>query len=301
MDTQTANAIKKGITYVRENGRAVERALAAYRYEDGRLEAVIAEIKAYQNPDGGFGHAYEPDLRCPDSSALCTTEALQTCWKLGLTADHPMVKAAVTYLLETYQPEAKSWHFIPPASQKYPRAPWWGQFDPDAGASKHNPRPEILGILWRASSYVPQALLEELTEAVLADFEADIDNLQMHDLYCYLRLVRTPDLRADIHDRLMKHLPTLIQKNVDTDEAAWAGYGVRPYAVVQSKQDVFYPLVADAMPRALAYLLNEQLEDGSWPLTWNWGENFPEAWPQAQYDWKSRITLENVELLGRFR
>ncbi len=296
MEGNARLAIEKGAAYLRESGRSLDQALYAYHFEAGGLESVFAEMKAFQNSDGGFGHAYEPDLRCPDTSALCTTEAMQTCWSLGLGADHPYVQGAVEYFLNTYQKEAKGWHIIPASAMGYPRAPWW-QFDPDPRTNRHNPRPEILGILWRARETVPARLLADLSEAVLTDFETDLETLQMHDLYCYLRLVRTPDLPENIHQRLMKHIPGLIEKHVDTTEEAWAGYGIRPYAVAYDTEDPFYPIVADAMPRAVAYLLKEQRQDGSWPLTWSWGESYPEAWKAAEKDWKSRGTLGNLLLL----
>lgn len=296
MNQKFQDSITKGTAYLLAKGRPLDQALYAYIYEGGSKEAVLAEMEKYCNPDGGFGHGYEPDLSCPDSSVLCTTEAMQTCWKLGLDAEHPLVKGAVAYFLRTYQSDAKSWRFIPESAKNYPRAPWW-QFDPDASAAKHNPRPEILGILWRARAYVPADMLEELANSVLADFQTDLEAITMHDLYCYLRLVRTPELREDIKQLLMKHLPVIIKKNVKTTEAEWAEYGIRPYAITQDVRDPFYPLVEESMPKALEYLLKEQMEDGSWPLTWSWGDNFPEDWKKAEKDWKSRVTLENIQLL----
>lgn len=300
MEENYQHAMTKAIDYLKAHGRPLDQALYACLFEGGKLDVVLSEMEKFRNADGGFGHGYEPDLQCPDSSALCTTEALQTCWKLGLDASHFFVQGAVEWLLDNYVSDARSWHFIPQTAMDYPRAPWW-QYDSNAATYKHNPRAEILGILWRAREYVSGEILEEVTESVLADFESEFDTLQMHDLYCYLRLVRTPDLRADIHDRLMKHLPALIEKHVDSTEEAWAGYGIRPYAIAQKPDDPFYPLVADTMPQAVAYLLEEQSADGSWPLTWNWGENYPEVWPKAENEWKSRGTLENMILLKLLR
>lgn len=296
MKPKMLEAIENGMAYLKDNGRPLDQALLAYYFEGGPIEPVLTEMEKFRNPDGGFGHGYEPDLQCPDSSALATTEAMQTCWTLDLGAEHPLVKGAVNYFLNTYQADAKSWYFIPQSAMAHPRAPWW-QADTDASATKHNPRPEILGILWRAHSYVPASLLEEVTEAVLADFEADIDHLQMHDMYCYLRLQRTSELPMAYKALLLEHLPAIITREVKTTEEAWASYGVRPYAIAQDTDDPFYPLVAESMPLALEYLLKEQLEDGSWPLNWNWGDNYPEVWPKAEKDWKSRVTLGNIQLL----
>lgn len=296
MEKKLQTAIDKGIAYLKAQGRLLDQALLNFFYEGGSLDAVLQEMEKFRNPDGGFGHGFECDLRCPDSSALATSEALQTCWAIGLDANHPLVKGAIEFFLHTYQQDEQGWQFIPASAMDHPRAPWW-QYNPDVRAYRHNPRAEILGDLWRAREYVPAPLLEELITSVLHDFQEDLEQLQMHDLYCYLRLVRTPDLRVDITDTLMKHLPGLIEKHVDTDEEAWAGYGIRPYAITQDIHDPFYPLVAEAMPRAINFVLREQSEDGSWSLTWNWGGSYPAAWKIAETEWKSRGTLGNIQLL----
>jgi hypothetical protein len=298
MDTIVTNAIAKGADYLKLYGRPVEKSLRAFFFEQGSAEAVIDAFAAYQNEDGGFGHAYEPDLRCPDSSALCTTDALAAIWGVGIGSDHPMIRKAVGYLIDTYDREAHGWLMVPPAADDYPRAPWW-QFSPDSTTTKHNPRPQILGIFWRARDYVPMGLIKELSAMVLKDFIADLSGLGDHDLLNYLRLYHTPDLPQEIKQPLTQHLPGLIQKLVATDESAWAGYSLRPYGVIDSFEDEFYPLVAESLPESLRYLVNEQDEDGSWPLTWDWGKDGHSDWAIAEKDCRSLVTLGGILTLHR--
>jgi hypothetical protein len=42
-----------------------------------RLSSVVDALRGYRNPDGGFGHALEPDLRCPGSQPAPTLYALE--------------------------------------------------------------------------------------------------------------------------------------------------------------------------------------------------------------------------------
>jgi hypothetical protein len=296
MDTFVTNAIAKGADYLKQHGRPVEKSLRAFFFEQGSAEAVIDAMAAYQNEDGGFGHAFEPDMRCPASSTLATTEALAWIWQIGIQPDHVMVRKAVQYLIRTYQPDAKSWLFIPKESQAYPHAPWW-QFNPDAASTKHNPRPQILGIFLRAINQVPSALLTELQEDVVAAFLNHVPDMQMHDLFNYLRLYRTPDLPAAVHEPLAQHLPAIVRSVVSMKEEAWSGYALRPYGVLEGLDDEFFPMVADALPASLVYLVNEQVKDGSWPLTWNWGDTYPDVWPIAEKEWKSIVTLDNIRFL----
>jgi hypothetical protein len=298
MDTIVTNAIVRGADYLKQHGRQVEKSLYAFFFDQGSAEAVIDALSAYQNEDGGFGHAYEPDLRCPDSSALCTTDALAAIWGVGISVEHPMIRSAVGYLIDTYDSQAQSWLMVPPAADSYPRAPWW-QFSPDATTTKHNPRPQILGIFWRARDYMPTGLIEELAAVVLKDFMADLPGLEMHDLFNYLRLYHTPDLPQAIKEPLAQHLPDVIQRLVANDPTAWAGYNLRPYAVIESLEDEFYPLVATSLPESLLYLINEQEADGSWPLTWDWGKDGHSDWAIAEKDCRSLVALGAILTLQR--
>jgi hypothetical protein len=59
--------------------RLVDRHRYALLFEDGPAQAVVETLRGYRNPDGGIGHALEPDLRCPSSqpaSRLCALEML---------------------------------------------------------------------------------------------------------------------------------------------------------------------------------------------------------------------------------
>jgi len=47
--------------------RLVERHRYSMLFADGPAEPVVETLRGYRNPDGGFGHALEPDLRCPGS------------------------------------------------------------------------------------------------------------------------------------------------------------------------------------------------------------------------------------------
>jgi hypothetical protein len=62
----------------------------------------------HENPDGGFGHALEPDLRTPASSALATSVAFQVLAEVGAPADHPLVLGGLAYLLASYEAAARA-------------------------------------------------------------------------------------------------------------------------------------------------------------------------------------------------
>ena len=59
--------LEKGENFIWENARLLERAIFSYHFYSGSDIRILEILKTYQNEDGGFGHALEPDLRTPDS------------------------------------------------------------------------------------------------------------------------------------------------------------------------------------------------------------------------------------------
>jgi len=70
------NCFDKAKTYILTQGRPLEQALYRYHFDGGLKEQILVELGGFQNSNGGFGNALEPDLRAPESSALRTTFAL---------------------------------------------------------------------------------------------------------------------------------------------------------------------------------------------------------------------------------
>ena len=67
METINKTAIEH---YLDENARAIDVAMYNLYFRNGDASAVLAELAKYQNEDGGFGNAIEPDLRLPESTAF---------------------------------------------------------------------------------------------------------------------------------------------------------------------------------------------------------------------------------------
>ena len=59
------------------NARAVELALWRCHFEHGDPKDVADALLAYQNEDGGFGNALEPDCWNPGSTPVATWTAIK--------------------------------------------------------------------------------------------------------------------------------------------------------------------------------------------------------------------------------
>src|SRR4051794_41704468 len=63
--------------FIWTNARLVERHRFAHLFQDGPPEPVAEALRPYQNSDGGFGNALEPDLRTPTSQPIAVNSALE--------------------------------------------------------------------------------------------------------------------------------------------------------------------------------------------------------------------------------
>ena len=289
--------------FIFEAARPLEQAQYAYHFENGTAEAVLASLARFQNADGGFGHALEPDLRVADSSALATTIGLQILRDIEATAEQPMVRGAIGYLLASYDPRQQRWPIIPATAGSAPHAPWWEpgiQLQQSFGAFLANPRAEIIGYLYEYAELVPGELLETLGPAALAHLEQLPDKMDMHDLLCYVRLAETKTLPEPMRERMMDKLRRAVGVTVERDPAAWKTYGLQPLAVVTTPDSPFAALYGRELEANLDALVESQQDDGSWGLTWTWGDMFPEAWQVAERDWRGVLTLTNLRTLRSF-
>ncbi len=302
MKLSTANMERAG-TFIHSAARPVERALFAHYFHAGAPEEVYAQLEHFQNPDGGFGRALEPDLRLPASSVYVTTVGLQLLRDLATPAAHPLVQGAIRYLLQTYDAERQRWPIIPPAARAAPHAPWWS-YDDDLpqrfGQYLANPRAEILGYLYDYAELVPSALIQEITEAVLSHLTSQPDEMEMHDLLCYVRLLETSSLPEAVRAPLLRKLEVVVARTVAREPADWEHYGLQPLSVVASPASPFAPLLAEAIDGNLDYLIAHQGADGAWGPNWTWGDLFPETWPAAEREWKGVITVSTLRKLQAF-
>jgi hypothetical protein len=287
--------------FLETQARSLELAQFRYAFEGGTTAAVMAALEEFQNPDGGFGHGLEPDVRTPDSSVICTTIAFQVMRSLALPPAHPCWVRGLDFLVQSYNPETVHWRTIPRSAEQSPHAPWWSQAEsPESyDAFSLNPTAEVLGYLYEARDRVPHEIINPVTDKVLSTV-LSLDSIEMHDLLCCLRLGRTRAVPSDVHTPLMEKLAALVPKTVDQHPEQWAGYGLRPLQVVDRPNSPWMPGLEAAVEANLDYEIASQNEQGAWTPTWSWAETFPEAWAMACQEWAGVLTLGHLLTLKRF-
>jgi hypothetical protein len=219
--------------YLLTSARPLEAAIFRYRFEEGDPDPIYAELAKFQNADGGFGHALEPDLRTEASSVLATTSALQRLRMLHAPAQHPLVNGAVRYLEATFDPSLQSWPLVPPAAEDAPHAPWWNQegLAGRFGNFAVNPRAEVLGYLYEFADEpdtTAMSLRETLTPVVFQHLVDHTEKLSGDEFLCCQRLIESPGLSNQVSVDLQRWLLRVADTAVATDPATWNGYVLYP-------------------------------------------------------------------------
>lgn len=288
--------------YVKERARPLDRALFEYRFEGGPAERVAAELAVFQNADGGFGRALEPDTRTPSSTAIATGIALHTLKEIGAPATSSLVAGAVSYLQNTYDSHAHVWRPVAPDTNAYPHAPWWhdesGSLARTFGDFLIIPRAEIVAMLYHWRSLVPVGWLDDLAQRTIADIEAEpeLGTGGGSDFEYGLDLLAASELPGRLSPRLCLKLGTAV-KAARYNPSSWDSYGATPLRFAPTPSSPFVSLIRNEVDRYLAYLIDHQAPDGAWEPNWSWGNFYPEAWEQARLEWRGRVTLEKLTAL----
>lgn len=105
------------------SARMLERHRFAHLFGAGGAEPVLQALRAYRNPDGGFGHALEPDLRAPSSQPVGVQTAMEILHEVG-AHDDPMIGPACDFLSGIALPDGGI-PFALDTAAGYPKGPWW--------------------------------------------------------------------------------------------------------------------------------------------------------------------------------
>lgn len=292
---------EKAIDFINNQARPLERARYAYLSEQTSSTAVLNELAAFQNADGGFGHGLEPDFRLDQSSAICTSIALQILYEVHSPGASTLVADTLRYLLDTFDESLHVWPIIPPNDNTAPHAPWW-DYAADMAAKcnnfQANPRADIVAHLFAYAEQMPATWLEALGVELL-DWLCGRESLEMHDLLCYIRLLESQAVPQQLRDDLFARLRPCVEQSVVRDAALWRGYCLQPLQVVTTPHSPLYAVLADAVEENLDYLIGTQTPAGCWSPSWNWG-TFPDVWSIAEREWQGVLTFNALKTLQSF-
>jgi hypothetical protein len=187
--------------FVLSNARLLDRHRLAVLLNGAPVAPVFDALRAYRNPDGGFGHALEPDIRALASEPSATLHALVVLAEVG-ALDDPMVGEAAAWVATIAEPDGGV-PFSLPTAAAHPHAPFLS-LPPSPGGSFFTLA--LAGLLWEAGSDEPW--LERATSWCWAKLEERGD-LEAYGVKCALDFLdRVPDetRAAEAIERLSPHL-----------------------------------------------------------------------------------------------
>ena len=299
--TLNLEAFAKARAFIKSTARPLEQALFDFHFAGGSREAVIAELAKFQNKDGGFASDLESDTRWSGSSPLGTMKALGILNEVQATDKDIHVQAAVRYLLSDFDDKRGLWHALPKEANSSPHAPWWN-VSADTGKCEVEspvfPTAAIAGYLQAYPRLLPPGFLERITKSSLDFLSRAPARMPMSNIEVLTELVQylPPQERARAALKLQRVLANVVVR----DPHKWGTYNVQPLTFVHSPDSAFYSGLADAIPGNLDYIIATQQNDGGWDLTWSWENSDPIAWKSAEREWRSVVTLENLEKLEAF-
>lgn len=288
---------KSAKNFILQNARPLELSLYKYFFESGSNQAVIDELSKFQNPDGGFGHALEPDFFNPNSSPIATNDAIITLFRISaLDRDSAIVKGIVKYLdsHDSFNEDKKRWLFAIDSNKDYPHAIWWEK--KGDGISKFNPSVSLAAFM---VCYVNRtSLYEEIIKDAVTYLKSG-EEISGDDVNCYLLAYEllTSNSISDIVDlNIFKNLLCNAIENCICKDISKYGveYVPMPSVIFTGRYTEF--ITSEIKPLIIAendILGKLQMEDGGFDITWKWYTPYSE-FEQARAWWRPRITLEKL-------
>lgn len=283
--------------FVLKNARPLELSLYKYFFESGSNQTVIDELSKFQNPDGGFGNALEPDFFNPNSSPIATNDAIITLYRANaLDKDSSIVRGIVRYLEshDSFDEDKKRWLFAIDSNKDYPHAIWWEK--KGDGISGFNPSISLAAFLVCYGNRTPfyERIVKDGFEYLESDDEVSGDSLKCFLLAYELLKSNSINNIIDLEpfkDLLCKAVYNSICKDISK-------YGVE---YISMPSDFFCGTYSEFITSEIKPLIEaekdilgkKQREDGGFDITWKWYTPYPD-FEQARAWWRPRITLEKL-------
>jgi len=271
--------------FLAAHARLLERRLFEVAFLDGDPALALQAIVAYQNPDGGFGHALEPDLRTPCSQPVFVHFALSAMREAG--ADGKAAGERACSFLASVARDDGAIPYIVSNALDHPHAAHW--------SSDHGLAPSLHATAGVAAGLhafgVRHEWLDRATAWCLREI-AGAPEYSGHRMLNVLDLLRNLPDQSALWDRVTGRLfeadYVLLKTPVET-------YGLTPLHFAPTPDSPTRVLFADDLIEAhLDDLASRQMDDGGWPIHWA-----PPA-GSATDEWRGRWTLDALRVLRAY-
>jgi len=298
---------KKPREFIYRNARPFDLARWRYHFEAGSNDEILTALACYQNEDGGFGHALEPDSWNPNSAPVQTWTATEILREINFTDNsHPIIKGILRYLESGQNFNGKLWLNIIESNNDYPHASWWHYRNDMKIHNDYNPTACLAGFIIRFADRDSKLykLGCRIAEEAFKRLMSDGTQNDMFLVLCYIRLMEyleesketgVIDL-AGLKNKLMEGVKSCIYRNTDEWETL---YVCKPSHFLNSPDSILYKEVKELADYECEFIIKTQLDDGSWNIPWSWSE-YPDEWAISKNWWKSNGIIQNIIYLRNF-
>lgn len=281
------SAIARAREFILTHARLLERRLFEVHFEGADPFYIRQVVRAYQNRDGGLGHALEPDVRCAESQPLFATIGLGAleevqCRDLGLAI-------SVCNYLESISDDRGLVACIDEAAFQSPIADHWIGAGQTPGL---NPTADLCGLL---HFHGVQSEWLSLATETCCDIVLKDPPLEAHTLLGVSRLAQYIPDRKMGESLLEVIAQTLPKAKFFIANAPVDRYGLTPLHFAPKPNSICRDLFTqDQITGHLDDLRSKQLDDGGWPITWK------APGPASELEWRGRVTLDAVRVLSAY-
>jgi len=299
--------IEKARAFICRNARPLELARWQYHFEGASKKIVLHALSYYQNADGGFGHALEPDAWNPNSSPIQTLAATEILHEIGFDDhSHSIVEGILRYLGSGADFDGKFWYTAVRSNNDYPHAPWWHAESDSICHSDYNPTACLTGFILRFAQKESalHALGRRVASEVFTSYMGQGLLKDPNSSACLVRLAQYCEEARETNffdlSAVKEKLGRQVKHCITHDTASWeTNYICKPSSFFRSRDGLFYPDNRDIAEYECEFIEKTQLDDGSWPIPWRW-QDYPEQWAVSKNWWKSNGAILNLLYLKGF-
>lgn len=284
--------------FIYRNARPIDLALWKYHFENGSKDDVLTALAAYQNADGGFAHAIEPDCWNKNSTPIATWAAISKLNEIGFDdKSHPIIGGILKYLDSGKDFSNGKWYNVVKSNNDHPHAVWWG-CEQGEGIESDNPTASLAGFAMKYADK-DSALYKKASDIVKKSVKDFIESssTESHTLRCFMELYEyCASLNTDLVDMLAfkTKLYAAIRNAVCSDSGKWmTEYVFKPSSFFDKSQLVFGVVDCGLCEKEAELIAAAQQADGSFPVTWLWHNDYKE-FEIARNWWKSSIIITNL-------
>ncbi len=284
--------------FIKKNARNLDVSLFKFHFENGTQKDVLNELSKFQNKDGGFGHAIEPDFRLTASSPMATSVGLQYYHEVGGSLESDIIRSAMQYLVSTYNTQLGFWPATFENVNEAPHAPWWhfrGMIRPE-GVEWANPSAELAGYLNKYSTLIPSTILESVNQQVNQYLsEHKIIGSWLYNIMCWERAYEffPEPIKSKAKEIILGSFHSMLPLSPERLGE------IKIYWLAPHPESLLTQVAPAVVNEYLKHEITLQAEDGGWWPTWTWGQ-YEEAWPIAEKEWAGKKTLECIRALREF-